>query len=118
MDISRERRSPHIALTRGVKVDPAHASLSSVRSTNEGRRLGHDLSEMSRTGVEVLCQGSEDGEVIRQNFGNADTIGLAVIEGSLESAKQASGAWNSSADKPEFAKDSFPMLPTDTTPSG
>ena len=73
---------------------------------------------MSRSGVEVLCQSSEDGEVICQDFGDADTIGLAVIEGSLESPKQASGARDSSADESEFAKDSFPMLPTDTVPAG
>ena len=68
--------------------------------------------------IKVLCQGSEDGEVIRQDFGDADTIGLAVIEGRLERAKQASGARDSSADESEFSKDSLPMLPTDSTPSG
>ena len=65
LDVSGKRLSPDIALTCGVEVDSAHASLSSIRGANEGRRLGHDLSEMSGSGVEVLCQGSEDGEVIR-----------------------------------------------------
>ena len=73
---------------------------------------------MSRSGVEVLCQSSEDGEMIRQDFGDADTIGLAVSEGSLESPKQASGARDSSADESEFTEDSLPMFPTDATPSG
>ena len=58
--------------------------------------------------------------MVCQNSGDANAVGVAVSEGSLECPKQASRgcrARHGCADKPEFAKDALPMLAADAAPS-
>ena len=56
--------------------------------------------------------------MVSQDLSDANSVGLAVRESSLESSKQSSRAWNGSTDKLEFPKNAFPVLATHMTLAG
>jgi hypothetical protein len=95
LDVSGEGISPVVvALSSVVEEDPAHSSTSSIRSANEGGRLGDELRNVGGTGAEAGCQAAKGREAGLHEGVEPDPVVSCLVLSPLEGTEQASGARN------------------------
>lgn len=92
LNVLREGVAPIVALTVGIKEDPAHASFGSVSGTQQRRLLGHQLSQVSGARAEAGSEATEGVEAAADESVDADAVAASLVLSPLESTEEACGA--------------------------
>ena len=74
LDLMRKGLAPDVGLSVGSKEHSSHALFRGVSGSNIRGSLGNDLSEVSRSVLQVPDEFVETSKMIGQGFGYADTI--------------------------------------------
>ena len=110
LDLLREGVAPEIGLFIGSEEYSSHSLLCGVGCSHVRRSLGDDLREMSWSVSQISDELAEDREMICQGFGDADSIGGGIVEGSLQGAEWACQATDSCTHTSELSNEALPLF--------
>ncbi len=100
--------SPHQGIAINSEPNPTHTSARGINRTNSCKGIRNELSQISRMGGQVGCQGFKIIQLSVHVRIQMDAVLICILKTSLENAEKTMSTGNSNNHASQFTKDLSP----------